>query len=118
MAGAGAAGDLGAALRTVEDHPVRMVGPGSYELVPLLRVIAPQGAVDALGAAVAELGRCLLPGGDEVLGDALGVWASGPDAGRDGDTRPADLVARAAQAHAMLCVPDSDDSGALRPVCP
>ena len=114
VAGAGAAGELGAALRAAEDHPVRMVGPGSYELVPLLRVIAPPGAVDAVGAAVAELGRCLLPGGDEVLADALSSWASQAVTSSRADSAAADLVARAAQAHAMLCVPDSDDSAALR----
>ncbi len=114
VAGAGAAGDLGAALRAAEDHPVRMVGPGSYELVPLLRVIAPQGAVDALGTAVAELGRCLLSRRRRGPGRCTGLVGVRACRWARWGTRPADLVARAAQAHAMLW---SGPTGPAPPRC-
>ncbi len=81
-----ASGELDVALRVAEDHLIRMLGPGSYELVPLLRVVAQPGDVETFGAGIAELGRSLLPGGDEVISDMLRFWAGALPTGTLGQT--------------------------------
>lgn len=87
-----------------------MHGPGSYELVPIRRVPVDPDDLDALGSAVAELGQALLPAGDETIAETLAEWAKNVGFHQ---LAPGDLVARAAQVHAVLAMPAGDDTALL-----
>jgi hypothetical protein len=82
-------------------------GHGSYELVPLLQVVVDEGEVAELGAAIEALGQGLLTGHD-LITETLGDWANSRR-----DRSGTDVVARAAQAHAILSLPGDDDTALL-----